>query len=233
VDKVGPLSVRPSRVYSGQKIALSFNAGLSENPIRVYFGWFETGGFRDVQVWEGTGSRMLSIQLTSPRLPKDRLMEIRVECGNNTIRKPIWSNGDKISRDWKLENYAVFKRSYCCSNNVGKERLCEGVSYGESYDDKCKTVILAFTTPALSYSPDATVYVVDLSEYQNLIIRNINLSGLTYTKWSLEEVGYYGEERPVVYKYGNVVNDELIGLPDFWTPPALGYVGYMHLTLRC
>ena len=224
-EKIGPLSIRPSRVHSGQKVAVSFFAGFSENPISIYFDWFETDGFKEVQVWDGVGSGMVNVQLTVPRLPKDRFMEVRVECGSSTIRKPIWSNGDKISRDWKLINSSTVNKNYCCPNNVGPQGSCEEVSYYtyDSSDDVCRYVALSFVTQNGLVNGSR---VVDLSEFKN--------SGLpVHNKWSLEETGYYGEERPVVYAWGDIVNGELVGLPDFWTPPNYGYAGYMNLVLRC
>jgi hypothetical protein len=226
-NKAGPLTVRPTRIHSGQKIAISFFAGFSEVPIAVYFDWFDITSFKEVQVWDGVGSGMMNIQLAAPRLPKDRLMGIRVECGSTTLRKPIWSNGDKISRDWKLSNSATVNKNYCCPDNVGDQNSCEEVSYytydTDGSDLVCRNVLFAFTTLNGLVNGSG---IVDLSEYKN--------SGLPiHTKWSLEEIGYYGEERPVVYKWGDVIDGVLVGLPDFWTPPNYGYPGYMNLVLRC
>jgi hypothetical protein len=223
-QKVGPLSASPSRVYSGQKVLVSFPSGPEGNPIAIHLGWF---GLSDpIRIWEGVGKGGITdVVVEIPTVPKDKWLELSVECGNSIISMPIWSNGNKIEGKWNLNHPSSVVADYCGSNN-GEDSSVEELSYYTYNDvegDVCRMVALSFVTI------NGTINGADVVSLANF--RNVGLP--VHTKWSIEEVGYYGMERPVVYEWGDVINGELIGLPDFWSPPVYGYTGYMNLTLRC
>jgi len=226
-QKIGPLSARPSRVHSGQKISVSFPSESFGNGIRVFLGWFDLQNPMDHLLWQGVSKiGVMDLTIDLPTLPKDKWLELRVEQGDLVISKSLWSNGDKIEGRWNSSNPATVLGDYCCGGNVEHIESHNDFSY-HSYEnfvgDPCRVVAVAFTVlNGLINGSDS----ISLSGFSN--------SGLPiHNKWSIEEVGYYGMERPVVYKWGNVIDGRLIGLPDSWSPPVYRFTGYMNLTLRC
>jgi hypothetical protein len=226
-QKIGPLSARPSRVHSGQKISVSFPSESFGNDIRVFLGWFDLQNPMDHLLWQGVSKiGVMDLTIDLPTLPRDKWLELRVEQGDLVISKSLWSNGDKIEGRWNSSNPAAVLGDYCCGGNVEHSESHNDFSY-HSYEnfvgDPCRVVAVAFTVlNGLINGSDS----IPLSGFSN--------SGLPiHNKWSIEEVGYYGMERPVVYKWGNVIDGRLIGLPDSWSPPVYGFTGYMNLTLRC
>jgi hypothetical protein len=225
-QKIGPLSARPSRIHSGQRVAIAFPSGPVGGKIKVYLGWFEIPAPIEIKMWEGASvSTITEIVLDMPTIPKDRWLELRIECNGVVISKPIWSNGSKIEGRWNSNYPAVDVDDYCCRGSGGDGSVDEPshYTYNDVGGDICRVVALTFVT--LNGIINGS-NIINLSNY-----RNVGLP--IHTRWSIEEVGYYGLERPVVYNWGEIVNGELIGLPDHWSPPVYGYTGYMNLTLRC
>jgi len=281
VQKYGPVSVRPSRIHTGQRVGVTCPIKRLGQLIRVYVEWFESPESKEYMVFQGyhTGNDyLINLTFIAPRMPKNRTALIRIDYDGVTIRRMVWSNGDKVSRDWKVNNNAINVRNYCCPDNTNTG-ACSESSYGSYNDyrgDACRVVILKFVTssgivngsvvrtpvvteldfPALYGVIPVSADVVRLldaiwgikRDYTKVTFSerlvgqtSINLSKYRkppevlpiHTKWTLEEVGYYGVERPVVYNYGDIINGELVGLPSVWSPPVYGYTGYMNLTLRC
>ena len=275
VQKYGPVSVRPSRIHTGQRIGLTCPIRRLGQLIRVYVEWFETPDPKEELVFEGqhTGDDyLINLTFVAPRMPKDRVCLVRVDYDGFTIRRMAWSNGDKISRDWKIVNQAGEVPDYCCPNNRNTDTCAESSfgSYNDYSGDPCRVVLLKFitasgivngtfvettTTQRLDFKDESSISVEVLDmiwgvkrDYTRKVVKKtltgptvINLSKYRrpqgvlpiHNIWTLEEVGYYGVERPVVFNYGKIVNGELVGLPDSWSPPPYSYIGYMNLTLRC
>ena len=279
VQKYGPLSIRPSRIHSGQRIGVTCPIKRLGQLIKVYVEWFESPDSKEEPVFTGyhTGDDyLINLTFIAPRMPKNRTALVRVDYDGVTIRRMVWSNGDKVSRDWKIPNRATTVRSYCCPTNTNPGPCSESSlgSYNDYNGDSCRVVILKFVTTSglingtivrspvvseLEFSIDGVPISQQITQILDAIWgvkrdytkisfsdrlvgpSSIDLRGYKkpkevlpiHNKWTLEEVGYYGVERPVVYNYGNIVNGELVGLPDVWSPPVYGYTGYMNLTLRC